>query len=252
MKQFIILFKKDLMELFRTKKVLIIGFIFIMFALLSPLMAKMMPELLKSAGNEVMQISMPDATIVDSYGQFVKNLGQLGLFTLIIALGGLIVNEKRKGLYTNLINNNVKKHNFIFSKAVTQILVMTVIYAVSALLFSAYNYVIFNQFFITYSFLSFVSLYIYLIFVICLINLFSTISKSSIMSIMLGIGTVIAISFFDFFEFGKYLPNYLATMANNIFSDATCLNYVYLNIAITLAISVILVALSVKLCSNKE
>jgi len=252
MKQFIILFRKDLTELYRTKKILIIAAIFIIFALLSPILAKMTPELLKSIGNEVMQINIPDATIADSYGQFIKNIGQLGLFTLIIALGGLVVNERRKGLYTNLNNNGVKKHNFILSKVKSQILIFTMIYAVSAVLFSAYIYVIINQFAIAYSFLSFLSLYVYLVFVICLVNLFSTISKSTVMSILLGIATVLAISIFDLFTFGKYLPNYLATIASNIFSDTSCLNYVYQNIGITLAISVILAIASIKMCSNKE
>jgi len=252
MKQFIILLKKDLLELYRTKKILIIGFIFIIFALLSPLMAKMTPELLKYAGNEVVQINMPDATILDSYGQFVKNISQLGLFTLIIALGGIIVNERKKGLYTNLINNSVKKYNFILSKVISQILIFTGIYAVSALLFSTYNYVIFNQFIIEYSFLSFVSLYIYLVFIICLVNLFSAISKSTIMSILLGIATALAISFFDIFKFGKYLPNYLVSISSSILNNTSGLNYVYKNIGITLLISIILVAASIKLCSNKE
>ena len=251
MKQFIILFKKDLMELYRTKRILIISLIFIMFALLSPVIAKMTPELLGSMGNQI-QISIPDATVADSYGQFVKNMGQIGLFTLIIALGGSIVNERKKGLYTNLINNGVKKHNFILSKVISQVLIMTVIYVVSALLFSTYNYVIFNQFTIAYSFLSFLLLYIYLVFVICMITFFSAISKSSVMSVMLGIVTVLGISIFDLFKFGKYMPNYLATAASDIFSNNECLNYIYQNIGITLLLSVILVSAAIKLCNNKE
>lgn len=251
MKQFIILLKKDLMELFRTKKVLIIGFIFIILSLMSPLITKMTPELLKSLSDEV-QIIMPDVTIVESYAQFTKNISQICMYAVIITFAGLIVNERKKGLYTNLVNNGVRKYNFVLSKILSQILVITAVYIVSALLFSLYNYVIFEEFMIAYSLLSFVLLYTYLVFVICCINLFSTISKSNVMSIILGFVTTLLLGIFDLFKFGKYLPNYLLTLSNKIFSDAAALEYVYKNIGITVLLSIIIVITSIKLCSNKE
>ncbi|MCL2860281.1 MAG: hypothetical protein FWF46_07015 [Oscillospiraceae bacterium] len=251
MKQFTILLKKDIKELFKTKKVLILCAIFFIFAFSSPLIAKMTPELLKYAGDSF-QISMPDPTIIDSYVQFFKNIDGLCLFATIIIFAGIIANEKAKGLYTNLINNNVTKSNFILSKIVSQVIVITGVYLISILLFSIYNYILFDKIFMEYSFLALLSMYIYMIFVICVVNLCSTISKSNIISIVVSFVVIFSLDIFSLFSFGKYLPNYLVTISNNIFTDASCLDYIYKNIAITLLLSIISVVASIRLCSNKE
>jgi len=251
MKQFIVLLKKDIIELFKTKKVLILCAIFFIFAFSSPLIAKMTPELLKYAGDGF-QISMPDPTIIDSYVQFFKNIDGLCLFATIIVLAGIIANEKAKGLYTNLVNNNVTRSNFILSKIASQIKVITGIYLISILLFSIYNYILFDKVFVEYSFLALLSMYVYMIFVICVVNLCSTVSKSNIISIVVSFAVIFSLDIFSLFNFGKYLPNYLVTISNKIFTDATCLDYVYKNIAITLLLSVIIVVSSIKLCNNKE
>jgi len=251
MKQYIILLKKDFMELYRTKKILIIAFIFILFALASPILAKMTPELLKSMGDNI-QIIMPEATIVDSYVQFISNISQICSFAMIIVFGGLIVKERKSGQYNILQNNGVTKKNFVLSKITTQILVVTIIYIISCLMFCFYNYVLFDAFLVKYSILSLTAIYIYLLFVISLINFYSVLAKSNIMSIVLSFSTIILIALFDMFEFGKYLPNYLLSIGANIFNDQIYLEFACKNILITLLLSAFMICISIKLCKNKD
>ena len=146
----------------------------------------------------------------------------------------------------------LRSGSFVLSKLTSQIVVVTGIYIVSALLFSTYNYVIFDKFVVEYSLLSFISMYVYLIFITCLVNLYSTIAKSSVITIVLSFVTTILLAIFDLFKFGKYLPNYLISITHRIFRDTSLLDYAYKNIGITLLLSVIMVLLSIKLCSHKE
>ena len=251
MKQYLILLKKDFMELYRTKKILIIAIIFIMFAMVSPIIASVAPELFKSLGGDI-AINLPVPTIVDSYTQFVKNIAQICCFTLIIVFGGLIVKEKRLGLFNNLLNNRVHKRNFVLSKISAQYITVTIIYVLSCLAFSLYNYILFDAFFAEYSFVSFLAIYVYLLFVISFVNFYSVISKSNVVSIVLSFSTILLISLFDLFKFGKYLPNYLLNIAVNVFGDKTCLDYIWQNILIALFLSVLMILLSIKLCKNKD
>lgn len=251
MKQFIILLKKDLMELFRTKEFLILASIFIFFALMSPLMAKMTPEVLKMLGDDII-IQIPEISIIDSYIQFFKNLSQIVIFTLIIIFSSLIVNDRVKGLYTNLINNGVNKRNYIFSKITSQLLIVTLIYIISILFFGFYNLVLFDEMFMNYSIYSFISFYIYIIFIISIINMFSTISKSNTISITLSFITMFLIMIFDLFKFGKYLPNYLISISNNILVDKTYFDYMFTNWIITLGLSLIIILLTIMHCNHKE
>jgi len=251
MKQFLVLLRKDLLELVRKKIILIVGVVFVIFALVSPLLAKITPELLGMLGENV-QITMPEATIADSYGQLVKNFSQMCVYALIIAFAGLIVRERKSGMYNNLLNNGVRRSNFVLSKITAQFLVVTGIYAVSCLLFCVYNYALFGEFWVQGSLLSFLAMYVFLIFVIGFINLFSVVSKSMMMSVILGFLMTIFIALFDLFEFGKYLPNHLIGISIMAVSNVEMAGYAWQNMAITLGLFVIIVFASVKLCSNKE
>ncbi|MCL2355067.1 MAG: hypothetical protein FWC68_04270 [Oscillospiraceae bacterium] len=254
MKQYMILFKKDFLELYRTKRILIIAIIFVLFALTSPLLASLLPELIGSleVGNQTIQLNIPDATIVDSNMQLVNNLDQAGILTLIACLGGLIVKERKTGLYNNLLNNGVKKSNFILSKISVQVLVVTAIYIISLILFSIYNYVLFDNFLVENSILSFLAFYVYMLFILAVINLYSVLAKSTIVSIVLSILTMFLIMILDLFRFGRYLPNYLTNIATQIFNNQAYTDLIFRNIAITLVISIIIVIASIVLCKSKE
>jgi ABC-2 type transport system permease protein len=251
MRQFGILLGKDFLELLRTKRILIVGIVFVIFAMTSPLLAKMTPELLRMLGDEV-QIIMPDATIVDSYLQFVSNISQICIYALIIAFGGLIVRERKSGMYNNLLNNGVKRSSFVLSKIVAQLLVVTAIYVVSCLLFSFYNSVLFGEFWTADSLLSFTMMYVFLVFALSFINFFSVISKSVMASIIFGFIMTIAIALLDLFSFGKYLPNYLLSLSVGVLNDPEVMNYVLPNIAITLGLSAMIIFVSIKLCRSRE
>jgi ABC-2 type transport system permease protein len=251
MRQFSVLFKKDFLELMRTKRFLVVGIIFVVFALSSPILAKMTPELLKSLGDGV-QIIMPEATIMESQGQFVSNIAGICVYALIVAFGGLIVSERRSGMYNNLRNNGVGRSAFVLSKIATQVLVVTSIYVVSCMLFSIYNQVLFGEFWVKGSLLSFVAMYVFLLFTISFINMFSVVSKSVIMAIIFGFLMTIFIALFDLFSFGKYLPNHLIGLSVSVFSDPATVGYIWKNIVVTLVLSVVIVFASVGLCRSKE
>ncbi len=251
MKQFLILFKKDLLELYRTKKILILGIVFLFFAMLSPVFAKMMPEIIGLVGDDIV-IELPEITIMHSFDQFFKNFTQIGIFALVITFGGLIVNEKKKGLYNSLINNGILKRNFVLAKIFSQLLVITVIYLISLILFSLYNYILFDQVVVDYMFVSLFSFYMYLVFLICLVNFFSAIFKSSTVVLVMSFATIFGSLLFDLFKFGKYLPNYLISIATQVIKDGSFMDYFLFNIIITSFICLFLIIGSIKLCSNLE
>ena len=65
--------KKEWMEQIRTYKLFILLVVFFIFGMLSPLTAKLMPELLSQFPIEVMTIILPEPSAIDSYTQFFKN-----------------------------------------------------------------------------------------------------------------------------------------------------------------------------------
>ncbi len=255
MKQFITLLKKELTELYRTKKILILGIVFLFFTILSPITAYLLPEILEMAGqyDQNIVIIAPDPTYIDAYYQFISNFSQITIFVLIIVLAPLIVEEKRKGTFHTLLNNKVTKTNFILAKVISQIKVMSFLYAVSTSIFLIYTKILFNQALSPNWILFFISIYLYYLFLICLINLISVITKNNIMSIGISFLTFFGIMLFNFIPIiGKYLPNYLVTIATKIIVDNEYLQYININYAATILLSLGLIFLTIKFCHYED
>jgi len=252
MKQLWILFKKDYLDLFRTMKFLVIGIIFIIFTIGSPILAYITPELLNSLDANI-TIVMPEATMVDSYIQLAGNISQIGALTIIIALGGSIASERKKGLYNNLRNNGVKTSNFILSKVLVHIITVTIIFAISYAGFAITNYILFGEAFLDNSLIAAGAIYANLIFVICLANLFSAFVKSPMMGIILTIVAVLLLPILNLFNFAKYLPLYYNhVMSAEIFTDSSIANFAYTNFAITIGICMLMIIASIKFCRSRN
>ena len=119
MKAFIAFTKKEFTESIRTARFLILAAIFVSLGIMSPLIAKLMPELLKSIPAEGMagiSFELPEPTAFDAWTQFFKNVGQIGMLALIILFCGITANEFGKGTLVNLLTKGLKRSTVVLSK----------------------------------------------------------------------------------------------------------------------------------------
>ena len=117
MKAYFAFCKKEWMESLRTYKFAIMLAVFVLLGIMSPMFAKMLPELLKGIdlGNGI-NFQLPEPSALDSWAQFFKNIGQLGVLTLVIVFSGITANEFSKGTLINILTKGMKRHTVIFSK----------------------------------------------------------------------------------------------------------------------------------------
>ena len=121
---------KELTEFTRTYKLLIIGLVFLLFGIMSPLAAKFMPELLTSFMPEGMQITIADPTALDSWMQFEKNISQIGLFVIVIVMSGMMAGEYSRGTLVNILTKGLPRRTVILSKFTAAVLLWTGAYLV--------------------------------------------------------------------------------------------------------------------------
>jgi ABC-2 type transport system permease protein len=133
---------KELRFQWRTKRVLIVCAIFLVFGMLSPLIAKLTPTLLNSLeGVEQFADLIPEPTIADAVGQYVKNITQFG-FILAILLGmGAIAGEKEKGTAAMVLSKPLPRPTFVTSKFLAQGIVYLLAFALAGI--AAYYYTFF-------------------------------------------------------------------------------------------------------------
>lgn len=120
--------KKELIESFRTYKFVILLSIFLLFGIMNPLFAKLTPALLESMAVEGMTITMPEPTAMDSWTQFFKNVGQMGIVVLVILFAGIMANEFNSGTLVNILTKGMKRYAVILSKFTASAAIWTLSY----------------------------------------------------------------------------------------------------------------------------
>ena len=140
--QFMTAVRKELQQQWRTRRFIVVGAVFIVFGMISPLLARFLPEILGNVeGAEQFADLIPEPTIADAVGQYIKNLTQFG-FILAIVLGmGAVAGEKEKGTAAMILSKPMPRWAFITSKFVAQAIVYLVSFFIAAI--SAYYYTYF-------------------------------------------------------------------------------------------------------------
>lgn len=116
MKYFYAFTKKEFLESWRTKRILLLACIFVLFGVMNPLVAKITPELLRSTLGEQAAAAFPDPTSLDSWQQFYKNINQLGIYLLAILFSGCLSGEVKAGQLVPLVTKGLPRPVILISK----------------------------------------------------------------------------------------------------------------------------------------
>jgi ABC-2 type transport system permease protein len=135
-------FRKEILEQWRTRRFLVTVAVLVVFGMLSPMIAKMMPEIFKMVpGTGSYAALMPQPTMKDAVDQYVKNISQFALIVGILMAMGSVVQEKERGTAAMILSKPLSRWTFILSKLTS----LFVVFAVSILAagFGAYYYTLF-------------------------------------------------------------------------------------------------------------
>ncbi|MEX1072670.1 MAG: ABC transporter permease subunit [Chloroflexota bacterium] len=137
--------RKELLEQWRTRRVLVVAVVFSAIGIGSPLLARYTPELVKALAGNQFQIVLPPPTAADAVDQFLKNVGQAGVLTAILLAMGSVAVEKERGTAALLLTKPVSRAAFLLAKllAITATLLAGLLlaaiggYVYTAILFEA-------------------------------------------------------------------------------------------------------------------
>ncbi len=175
MKSFLIFTKKELIEQVRTYKTLILLAVFFLFGLMSPVLAKLLPDLLEGMDLQGMKLVIPEPTVLDAYGQFFKNMTQMGILVMLLVFGGVLSNELTRGTLINILSKGLPRYTVLLSKFIASILLWTFAYIVAAAVNYGYTEYLFEDTAVQNLIFSFFCLWLFGCLVIALILLSSTV-----------------------------------------------------------------------------
>ena len=131
MKQLRLLLKKEFLELFRTKKALVLLIVFGIFGIMNPALAKLTPWMLSLMGDSLAEQGVTIGTIAvnaqTTWTQYFKNL--MMEYILILALfSGIFAQEYQSGTLINLLSKGVSREKAALSKLVAVLICWTACY----------------------------------------------------------------------------------------------------------------------------
>jgi ABC-2 type transport system permease protein len=212
MRGFLAFTKKEFLEQLRTSKTLILIAVFFLFGMTSPLLAKLMPEILSGMELQGMKIIIPDPTVFDAYGQFFKNCTQMGMLALLLVFGSMLSNELMRGTLINILAKGLPRHTVILSKFLAAAILWTISFCLAALVNYGYTIYLFEVTGINNLLFSHFSLWLFGCFILALVLLSSAITSGNFGGLIVtALGIVIMFMIDIFPNAAKYNPITLAS-----------------------------------------
>jgi ABC-2 type transport system permease protein len=132
---FFVVLRKELIEQWRTKRMLIVAAVLVIFGLASPLLAKVTPDLLKAIPDvpEALAGLFPTPTVTDAVSQYLKNMSQFGVLLALLMSMGSVAQEKERGTAAMLLTHPVSRFTFLLAKFVALACTFAISLTVAAL-----------------------------------------------------------------------------------------------------------------------
>jgi ABC-2 type transport system permease protein len=136
---FVVSLRKELLEHFRTGRLLVLAAVLVLFGLTSPLLAKFTPELIAMIPEgEQFAGLIPEPTVADAVGQYLENLSQFGLILALLLTVGAVAQEKERGTAALMLVKPLPRWAFLTAKFAALALIFAASLALAAL--GAYYY----------------------------------------------------------------------------------------------------------------
>ncbi|MNJ44835.1 putative transmembrane protein YxlG [compost metagenome] len=207
--------KKELVEYWRTKKLIVLWIAFAALGIMSPLFAKLMPQILQSSFSDTMVIEVPTPTSIDSWVQFYKNISQIGIYLFIIMFSGIVNREVTKGTLINLVTKGLDRAVIIVSKNIVMCILWTLVLTTSFIITLGYTLYYFPDHESTQLLAAFLLLWMFGLFMISVILLSSTLFNSIYGSLFATIITIISLYVVSLWDKAVYW-NPISLMSYNV------------------------------------
>jgi ABC-2 type transport system permease protein len=212
---FAILLRKELFEAWRTLRLPVVGAVFILIGISSPLLARFTPELIDALGAGQIQIVVPEPTAKDAVDQLIKNLSQFGILVAVLLAMGSVATEKERGTAAMILTKPAGRGAFLVAKivAIGATLLIAVLLAAAAAYF--YTLVLFEALPVGGFAASAVLQWLSIMAFAAITFLASTLTRSALAAAGLGVVAFIVIGILSAFPaIAPYLPVSLGAPAH--------------------------------------
>ena len=210
MKIFITFLRKEIIEQTRTKRLTILGLVFIFFGILNPLTAKLTPMILQmlseSMDNSGITITNMEITALDSWMQYFKNIPML-LIVFILMQSNIFSKEYQNQTLILVVTKGFERYKIVLSKLLVMILIWTLGYLLYFILTYVYTIYYWDNSIVSNLPFSVIIWWVFGIFIIALFMMFSVNFETSGSALALTGGVVFLLYLISLLpKINQYLP----------------------------------------------
>jgi ABC-2 type transport system permease protein len=211
----IALLKKELLEQWRTNKILILVLGFLFSGLQGPVITKLLPELIKNSSSSLqgIQITIPEQTALDAILSYVSQMSAFPALILILVVMGPLAGERERGTQVFVLTKPVTRSQFILAKYFTYLGILVGAVILTAIASTYYTLLLFSN---SFDFGPFVVLNLgvisYISYILALVVLCSSLFKTPVAA-----GGVSFVAFLVIDNLVKFIPNWTKFFPQAIF-----------------------------------
>lgn len=245
MKQWHVLYNKEMLEMWRNYKWLWVPIVFIILGMMNPVSTYYMPQLLVANGitEEVVRL-LPVPSAAEILAKTLSQYNTLGILILVLSLMGVVASERQSGSVIMVLVKPVTHLSYITAKWAGMVTLTIVSFALGYLATWYYTGVLIGSVPFTQIWESFLVYSLWLLFVITMTLLYSALLNSTGGIAFLSILTVVAFSLSTSLlkRYVKWSPGHLSGQASDIVTmEAGPAMSLWLSLCVTVVIIVLLI-----------
>ena len=246
---------KELLELCRSGRLLLLVILFTAFGVMNPAIAKLTPWLLQTMSDslEASGITVTEVTVtaMDSWVQFFKNM-PMAMLVVLVMFGGIFTSEYSRGTLIPLLAKGLSRNAVTAAKTFTLLLVWSAGYWLSYGITYAYtDFYWDNSTVKNYAFAAF-ALWLIGVTLLCCVVFFSSFANSAV-QVLSGVGVVyIVMSLLGMVgTISDYLPSYLMQSGELLTGQASPEDY-FTAVWIAAGASAVLLAAQIPIVAKRR
>lgn len=221
MKSLLSFTKKEYLEHFRSAKIFILTGVFILLAIMSPMIAKFTPMIVEMLSESMaqgsMEITSGEVTAMDSWLQFIKN-APMALIVFVLLESNIFTKEYQKGPLVLALTKGLKRHTVLISKTFVMLTLWTAEYFMCYGLTYLLNDILWDNSVAENLMFTALCWWIMGVMVICLSVFFSAVAKTNI-AVLAGTGVLVFASYLIGMlpKLDKFMPTLLMSSSSLIY-----------------------------------
>lgn len=246
MKNYRVFIKKEITEGLRTHKFLVIGIAILFFAVLDPVMIKLLPKIMQNQMKGIDLTKMFEVSTKIALQQYLKDIFQIGMLVFVLSLSGIISTELKNKTLVVPIAMGGNRSSVLLAKFsvygiyifIFNLLGISVAYGYAKLIIKD-NYTNYKNVILTGAIYG-----LFFIFVLALVIFFSSIFNKGYITGILTLVLTYGLSLLDNLkQVNKFIPHHILSKGNKFESLHSISFYTPLSITIIIIIVCLVLAM---------